>query len=149
MISVPDVNVLVYAVDEQLPLHRPCNAWLNSALNGQSPVGFTWHSLAGFVRIITNPRITPQPRSAIEAFESVESWLARNSSQVIHPTATHVVTFRRLVESVGATGNRTTDANLAAIVLDHGGEIVSCDSDFARFPGLKWFNPVTWVQANG
>jgi len=34
MISIPDVNVLVCAVAEQSPLHRPCNEWLNSALNG-------------------------------------------------------------------------------------------------------------------
>ena len=146
MISIPDVNVLVYAVDEQSPFYRTSNEWLNQALNGESPVGFTWHSLAGFVRIITNPKITPKPRSVTEAFDSIESWLAQTPSRIIHPAGTHLATFRHLVEAVGASGNRTTDANLAAIVIDHGGEVVSCDSDFGKFPGLKWFNPVTGVR---
>jgi toxin-antitoxin system PIN domain toxin len=146
MISIPDVNVLVYAVDEQSPFHRPSNEWLTGALNGQSPVGFTWHALAGFVRIVTNPKITPKPRSVVEAFDSIESWLAQTPSRVIHPAATHLATFRRLVEAAGAAGNRTTDANLAAIALGHDGEVVSCDSDFGKFPGLKRFNPVTGVR---
>jgi toxin-antitoxin system PIN domain toxin len=147
MISIPDVNVLVYAVDEQSPFHRPSNEWLNGALNGESPVGFTWHSLAGFVRIITNSKITPNPRSAKEALDSIESWLAQTPSRIVHPATTHLTTFRRLVEEFGATGNRTTDANLAAIVIDHDGEVVSCNSDFGKFPKLKWFNPVLGRRA--
>lgn len=135
MISIPDVNVLVYAVDEQSPFYRPSNEWLNGALNGESPVGFTWHSLTGFVRIITNPKITPKPRSAAEALDSIESWLAQTPSRIIHPAATHLATFRRLVEAVGASGNRTTDANLAAIVIDHSGEVVRATATSGNFRG--------------
>jgi uncharacterized protein len=114
--------------------------------NGQLPTGFTWHSLAGFIRIITNPRITPKPRSAAEAFASIESWLARGPSRIIHPGANHLSTLRRLAEAVGAAGNLTSDAHLAAIALEHDGEVISCDSDFGKFPDLKWFNPVTGVR---
>ena len=36
-----------------------------------------------------------------------------------------------------------SDAALAALCLEHGLAIVSADSDFARFPDLRWINPLT------
>ena len=35
-----------------------------------------------------------------------------------------------------------TDAVLAALCIEHGVDIVSADSDFARFSELTWINPV-------
>ena len=50
--------------------------------------------------------------------------------------------LRGLVEPLGTAGNITTDAHLAALAIEHGGEICSADTDFARFPGLRWTNPL-------
>jgi uncharacterized protein len=146
MTAIPDVNILVYAVDSRSPFHEPCAEWFANALNGDAPVGFTWHALAGFVRISTNPRIMAAALRAVDAFDYVEAWLAQPPSRIIHPGSQHTGTFRRLVEAVGTRGNLVADAHLAAIAIGHGAEIVSCDTDFARFPGLRWFNPVTGAR---
>lgn len=43
---------------------------------------------------------------------------------------------------MGAAGNLTTDAHLAALALEHGAELCSLDPDFSRFPGLRWLDPL-------
>lgn len=40
-------------------------------------------------------------------------------------------------------GNLVTDAHLAALAIEHGTTICSFDSDFARFPELRWINPTS------
>jgi uncharacterized protein len=146
MTAIPDINVLLYAVDSKSRFHKPCIDWLNEVLNGDEPLGFTSQSIAGFVRIGTNPKLIDRALIVAEAFGYPEAWLACRASHVFHPGASHLSTFRRLVEAVGATGNLTSDAHLAAIALEHDGEVISCDSDFGKFSGLKWFNPVTGVR---
>ena len=47
-----------------------------------------------------------------------------------------------LLASSGTAGNLTTDAHLATLAIEHGGELCSTDSDFARFPKLNWTNPL-------
>jgi predicted nucleic acid-binding protein len=42
---------------------------------------------------------------------------------------------------VGIAGNLASDAHLGALALSHGATLVSCDGDFARFPGLRSENP--------
>jgi predicted nucleic acid-binding protein len=42
----------------------------------------------------------------------------------------------------GTGGNLTSDAHLAALAIEHGAELCSSDTDFARFRGLKWRNPL-------
>ena len=39
-------------------------------------------------------------------------------------------------------GNLTTDAHLAALAIEHDLEVCTTDTDFARFPGLRWKNPL-------
>jgi uncharacterized protein len=34
------------------------------------------------------------------------------------------------------------DTQLAAIAMEHQAELQSNDADFARFPGLRWQNPM-------
>jgi len=35
-----------------------------------------------------------------------------------------------------------TDAYIAALAIEHVCELVTTDSDFARFPGLRWCHPL-------
>ncbi|HLX62719.1 MAG TPA: type II toxin-antitoxin system VapC family toxin [Planctomycetota bacterium] len=144
--GLPDVNVLIYAVDKKSPFHAACEKWLVETLNGAEPVSFTWHSLLGFVRISTNPRAMALPLTIDEAFDFVDEWLAQPLSHIVEPSDKHSGTLRSVLLAAGMAGNLVSDAHLAAIAIDHGVEIVSCDTDFARFPGLKWFNPVTGVR---
>jgi predicted nucleic acid-binding protein len=39
-------------------------------------------------------------------------------------------------------GNIVSDAHLAALAIEHGLEVCSNDSDFARFSEVRWTNPV-------
>jgi predicted nucleic acid-binding protein len=43
---------------------------------------------------------------------------------------------------LGAGGNLTSDAHLAALAIETRAELCSSDADFARFPGLDWKNPL-------
>lgn len=137
-----DANILLYAVDETSPFHPAARDWLSGALNGCRRVGLPWMSLVAFVRISTHPRASLHPLQPAEATAFVDDWLAAGTAWIPHPGSAHAALFASLVEQGGLTGNLVTDAHLAAIAFEHGLEVVSADSDFARFTGLRWSNPV-------
>jgi toxin-antitoxin system PIN domain toxin len=141
-VKIPDVNVLLYAEDELSPHHTLALRWFTRELSGTEPVGFAWSVLLGFVRLSTRAQVFTRPLQPAAAFELVEGWLQQPAAVVIHPTDRHLAIFRGLIEEVGTAGNLTTDAHLAALAIEHGGEVVSADMDFARFRGLRWTNPL-------
>jgi uncharacterized protein len=141
-VKLPDVNVLLYAIDEESSSHEPARAWLEAALSGTETVAFTWMVLLGFVRISTSPAAFQQPLSASLALDYVDEWLAQPVATVIHPTNLHAATLRRLLEPLGTAGNLTSDAHLASLAIEHGAELCSSDNDFSRFEGLRWLNPL-------
>lgn len=137
----PDANLLVYAVNSESPRHEEANAWLDQILSGTEPIGFSWATLVGFVRLVTRSAVVPKPLSAEQALEVVALWLARPNVVVIDPGPRHFDLLRGLLMAVGTAGNLTSDAHLAAVALEHGAEVHSTDADFGRFPGLRWRNP--------
>ena len=140
--KLPDANLLIYAFDEGSPSHARAKAWLEELLSGPEPVGFAWMVLVAFVRVTTRSRIFEHPLEPSKAFEIVEGWLVKPNAIVLHPTERHLGILRGLVEPLGTAGNLTTDAHLAALAIEHGAELCSADSDFGRFPGLRWSNPL-------
>jgi toxin-antitoxin system PIN domain toxin len=141
-VKLPDVNLLVYAVDESSRHHTGARSWLEQALSGTEEVGFAWLALLGFIRISTNPSALGNPLSPARAFEFVDSWLGQPVATVVQPTSEHAATLRRLLEPLGTAGNLTGDAHLAALAIEHGAELCSRDADFSRFPGLRWTDPL-------
>jgi toxin-antitoxin system PIN domain toxin len=141
-VKLPDANLLLYALDEASPHHPRARPWLEALLSGSEPVGFAWTVLLAFVRLSTHPQLFANPLTPTEAFAVVEGWLAQPCVLVLHPTERHLAVLRGLVEPLGTAGNITTDAHLAALAIEHGGEICSADADFVRFPGLRWTNPL-------
>jgi toxin-antitoxin system PIN domain toxin len=141
-VKLPDLNLLIYAIDEGAAQHAKARAWLEEVLSGTESVAFAWAVLLGFVRISTNPVALENPLSADEALDYVEGWLEQPVADVVHPTPGHASLLRDLLESTGAAGNLTSDAHLAALAIEHGAELCSCDTDFARFTGLRWVNPL-------
>ena len=137
-----DANLLLYAVDEASPHHERARVWLEDVLSGAEPVGFAWSVLLAVLRLSTQPRIFQHPLDVDEAFGLVDGWLAQPSASVVHPTTRHSDILRALLEPLGTAGNLTTDAHLAALAIEHGAELCSADADFARFPGLRWSNPL-------
>lgn len=140
--KLPDVNVLLYAVDEGSRHHDGAREWLENALSGTETVAFCWTVLLAFVRLSTRPVVFEQPLGAGEALDLVEGWLAQPCATVVEPTIRHAATLRDLLLPLGTAGNLTTDAHLAALAIEHGAELCSCDADFGRFAGLRWSNPL-------
>jgi toxin-antitoxin system PIN domain toxin len=141
-VLIPDLNVLLYATNSSTPQHAPCAAFLNDALSGPEPVGFPWVVLLGFVRLSTKATIFVRPLEVTTAFDVIDAWLSRPAALTLHPTEAHQRTLRDLLVSTGTAGNLTTDAHLAALALEHGATLVSCDRDFGRFRALKHVNPL-------
>lgn len=140
--KLPDVNLLQYALDEMSPHHPRARPWLEALLSGTEPAGFAWVVILAFVRLSTRPQLFANPLAPAEAFAVVEGWLAQPCALVLHPTERHLALLRGLLEPLGTAGNITTDAHLAALAIEHGGEVCSADTDFARFRGLRWTNPL-------
>lgn len=140
--KLPDVNVLLYAVDESSPHHEAAGRWWDATLSGDETVGLSWTVLLAFVRLTTNPRVFARPLTPDDSLDLVEGWLGRPVSTVVHPTDRHLGVLRGLLGETGTAGNLTTDAHLAALAVEHGAELWSTDSDFARFRGLRWRNPL-------
>lgn len=138
--NLVDTSVLVYAVDSSSTRHRIAKHWLDGALSGNAPVGFAWLSLVGFVRLATHPSIAARPLDVGTAMDVVDSWLAARSAQVLHPGHRHASLLRRMLGD-GAGANLTDDAHLAALAIEHRAIVVSFDSDFQRFPGVRWQRP--------
>lgn len=141
--KIPDANLLLYAVDEQSPRHAGARAWLERTLSGPETVGLTWLVLLAFVRVSTKARVFERPLDVSEALDLVDEWLDQPCTTMLEPTDRHSAVLRTLLEPFGSAGNLTSDAHLAAIAIEHGAEVCSCDTDFARFPGLRWNDPLT------
>jgi toxin-antitoxin system PIN domain toxin len=136
-----DTNLLVYAAIDGFTQHRRAHAWLEEKLHGRPRVGLAWESLVAFLRLATNPRIVPRP-DPVAAWLQVERWLDAPPVWVPGPTERHRETLSTLLALTRATGPDVHDTQLAAIALQHGLTVCSADSDFARFPGLTWENPL-------
>jgi toxin-antitoxin system PIN domain toxin len=141
-VKLPDVNLLVYAINRTSPHHARARPWLDELLSGAEPVGLAWMVLVAFVRLSTRPQLSATPLSPTQAFDVVEGWLAQPCAVIVHPTERHYAVLRGLLEPLGTAGNLTNDAHLAALAIEHGGEVCSADIDFARFRGLRWSNPL-------
>ena len=137
-----DANLLLFAVDNASPDDDRAADWLVERLNGDRRVGLPWESLTAFVRIATNPRASDHPLPSIDAWRFVEDWLAAPATWVPLPTDRHADVLGGLVRKYRLAGNLIPDAHLAALAIEHGLEVCSADTDFARFTEIRWRNQV-------
>lgn len=137
-----DANLLLYAVHEGAPQHEATTEWLTEQLNGSRRVGLPWQSLAAFLRIATHPRAFPRPLSPITAWECISDWLAAPVAWIPQPGPEYARTLGELITTYEVAGNLVTDAQLAALAIEHGVTLCSNDTDFARFSQLHWSNPL-------
>lgn len=139
---IPDLNILLYAHNYSAPQHQEAREWWEGALSGDRPVGLAMITILGFLRLITNRVATPNAMPVKTAAGTIRGWLAMDCVRLVFPGDGHVATMLELIEHVGVAGNLTTDAHLAALAIEWKAEIASTDVDFARFPRLRWFNPL-------
>ena len=139
---VPDVNLFLHAYNSGSRVHARAKTWLEDGMNGDRPVGLAWAVLLGFVRITTHSSVLSRPLDAKDACGIVRTWLDRPQGGILHSGERHAGIVFGLLESLGTAGNLTTDAQLAALAIEHQAELHSTDADFSRFTGLKWRNPL-------
>ncbi len=140
--KIVDLNVLLYVVNENAVHHERLRRWWEQSINDNESLGLPWSVVLGFIRLSTHPAIFPKPLDPETAIAKVDSWLALENVGVIQEKTEHWAILRLLLAESGAAGNLTTDAHLAALAISHDATLVSCDSDFARFKGLRWQNPI-------
>lgn len=138
---LPDVNILIHAVNTESPLNKHISRWWDESLSGATPVFLPWIVILGFVRISTNRRIFDAPLSLEEASGFINSWLRQPPVSTISPREGHWSLVAKLLREAGTAGNLTTDAHLAALAIQWDCIVCSTDTDFARFPGVKWKQP--------
>lgn len=138
---LPDVNILLHAVNIDSPRNKCINLWWDDCLAGPTPVFLPWVVILGFIRISTNLRIFDAPLSLDEASGHIKSWLRQPAVHLIVPREGHWNLVEKLLKEAGTAGNLTTDAHLAALAIQWDCIVYSTDTDFARFPGVKWKQP--------
>lgn len=140
---VPDVNLLIYAVNRDSAHHAAARDWLENALSGPRPVGMTWIVLLAFLRLTTRPGVFARPMDSSDAAGYVDEWLGLPTVRVLTPTDSHWGILQGLLRAAGTAGNLSSDAHLAAIAIGHAATLASADHDFRRFKGLDFVNPLT------
>lgn len=138
----PDVNVLIYAHREDgHPEHPRFAAWVTSLATGPEPFALSVLALVGFLRIVTNPRIFRRASTLEEALDFAGELVRRPSARLIGPGPQHWELVAKICRSAQAKAKLIADAQHAAIAIEHGCTWVTTDSDFARFPLLRWRHP--------
>jgi hypothetical protein len=137
-VKLPDLNVLIYAVNAASAEHKRSRAWLEAAFNSAAGVGLAWSVLLGFIRLSTRRGILQYPLAVEDALGTVRDWIAAPHAQMLHPAERHEAILGRLLIAAGRAGDLTTDAHLAALAIEHGATLASFDRDFERFGGLDF-----------
>jgi hypothetical protein len=141
-VIIPDINLLVYAYDTRSSFNKRAAEWWASCLSDDASVGLAWAVALGFVRIWTNPRAFANPMTVDQAIGHVESWLERPNVKIVHPGPRHAELLFGFLRAEGKGGNLTTDAHLAALAVESRAVIHTADTDFLRFSGVRWLNPL-------
>jgi predicted nucleic acid-binding protein len=95
------------------------------------------------MRIITHPRVTHNPLTGAVAWEFVSSWLAADPVWIPPATESTARVLASWTATTEVTANLVPDAQLAALAVEHGLVVHTNDTDFARFPDVRWVNPLS------
>ncbi|MGL4744751.1 MAG: TA system VapC family ribonuclease toxin [Dermatophilaceae bacterium] len=139
---VVDANLLVYAYVTDFDQHSQARDWLEQELSSGPRVALPWPNLLAFVRLVSNPRLFSEPVSIATAWTQVDEWLDAEPVWVPAPGTRHPELLGRCLRTRGLRPNDVPDAHLAALCLEHGLSIATSDTGFARFDGLRWFDPL-------
>jgi len=141
-VIIPDVNLLLYATITGFPQHERSRAWFEDVLNGSALVGLTSPAVFGYIRIATSGRVLASAMSVTDAIGRVQRWLAQPNVRFVVPGPEHLEIAFGLLETIGAGANLTTDVQLAAYAIEQDADLCSNDTDFGRFPSLRWVDPL-------
>ena len=140
---IPDTNLLVYAYNNGISQHVAARQWWEKLVAGKEIVGILWVVSTGFVRVMTLPNVLTSPLSTSDALGHVREWFQHEHIMPVNPEDDHLMHLHQILQVAGRGGNLVPDAHIAAIAMEHEAEVHTYNSrDFARFPGLRWLNPL-------
>lgn len=139
---LPDVNLLVYAYNSAAPHHPTARSWWEECLSGSEPVALPWVVMLGYLRLMTSRAVLVDPFRPDEALGHLRSWLERPQVEILQPGPRHLDILDNLAQEAGTAGELTTDLHLAALAIEVQAALHSNDTDFGRFSGLRWVNPL-------
>jgi toxin-antitoxin system PIN domain toxin len=139
---VLDANLLLYAYDSESQQHAKARAWVERTFSDGTSIGLPWQTVAAFLRIVTNPRLSGKRFTPEEAVQIVDRWIDQPNVRLLAPGDQHWGLLRQMLLDGQARGPLISDADLAALTVEYGGVLHTTDRDFARFPGLRWTNPL-------
>ena len=139
---VLDINLLVYPYNVDDNHHDAAQRWWRGLICGTESVGIPWVVSTGFVRVITIPGILNSPLPVTAAVDYVSEWFDHDHIASLNPGDDHMVLFCQNLDVAGTGTNLVTDAHIAAVAMEYHAEVHTSDADFARFPGLRWRNPL-------
>jgi toxin-antitoxin system PIN domain toxin len=141
-VILPDVNLLVYAYNTDAPSHGQAKRWWEACLAGSQPVAIAWVVALGFVRLMTSRAVMQRPMEMAVALSHLGCWLERPSVLILQPGPRHFAILSSFCQAGVLQSSLLTDAHIAALAIDNQAVVHSNDSDFNRFPGLRWTNPL-------
>jgi len=137
-----DANLVLYAEDALSPHHEAARTWWDAQAVGYLP---RVPVLGCVVCVHPHQHQFPRLRATTRSRSSDEprAELARSTVRTVGPShRAPLEVLQALLKEGQALGNLVTDAHLAALAVQHGCTLMSTDGDFARFPKLKWSNPL-------
>jgi uncharacterized protein len=139
--KVLDVNVVLPAHRADHPDHDEARAWLEELLARRGQFGVPWVVWWSFLRLASHPRVFEVPTPVAESCAFIAALRGQPGHVEVGPGPRHQRCLQDVLDAGEASADLVPDAVLAAIAIEHGGEVVSFDRDFARFPGLRWSRP--------
>ena len=139
---VVDANLLIYAFNKQDKAHPEARLWLEDVLVGDHILGIPMLAISALLRASTHHSLDNLQERLDDAIGFVEDLLAMPNVRMLHTDQAHWQELKRVIEESGVFGRSITDAQFAALTIQHHGTFYSSDKHFRRFPRLRWVNPI-------
>ncbi len=139
---IPDTSLLVYAYNKNARHHQASKKWFEQLVISGEEIAIPWIVSLSFLRLMTHRSVLQNPMSSAQSYGIVESWYEIENVRAIDAGPRSLRIMRGLVKEVSPSGNLFYDMYLASLALEFNAEVHSNDADFARFPGLRWRNPI-------
>jgi toxin-antitoxin system PIN domain toxin len=131
---IPDINLLVAASRADHVHHATAAKWLDDAIEACESGGsieILPMVATGFLRLVTNARVFPDPTPVADAVEFIDALLSVAGVEMLE-IGREWPTLCRLCRDGGLGGNDIPDAWIAAAVRTTHGHLVTFDGGFSR-----------------
>ena len=139
---IPDLNLLVYAYNSDAAHHQQAKVWWEHLVAGSQPIALPWVVALGFLRVMTNRSVLERPMAMATALDHLGSWLDQPGVWILQPGPRHLAMLTGFCDTGVLSGALVNDAPIAALAIENQAVVHSNDSEFCRFAGLRWINPL-------